>query len=227
MDILEIALLAIGSAFWPILIVVDLVAFRTPRPAALLGWFLAAGLLTTISEGLLIVFVLEGTRLASRTDRTVGGSVDLVVGAVALLTAYLLSKHRTRGERTAPEPPREAQRPSWTERAVARGGAYAFAAGVVLNLFPGVLPFLALRDIAALSYSDGVKVVLVVGLYLCMFALVEVPLVGLLVAPVRAEPLVEKLNGWLDRNGMRIATGALALIGLLLVARGIIKVVSA
>jgi len=227
MDILEIALLAIGSAFWPILIAVDLVAFRTARPAALLGWFLAAGLLTTISEGLLIVFSLEGTRLASRTNRTVGGSVDLIAGAAALLAAYLLRKRSTRAVRVRAELPRKTRRPSWAERAVARGGAYAFAAGVVLNLFPGVLPFLALRDIAALSYSDGVKVVFIVGLYFCMFALVEVPLVGLLVAPERAEPLVETLNGWLDRKGMRVATGALTLIGLFLVVRGIVKVVSA
>jgi hypothetical protein len=228
MDILEIAILAIGSAFWPILIAVDLVALRTRRPAALLGWFLAAGLLTTISEGLLIVFVLEGTRLASRTDRSVGGGVDLIAGAVALLVASVLRRRSARRGQVGHEPARrETPQPSWTERAVTKGGAYAFAAGVVLNLFPGILPFLALRDIAALSHSDGVKVLLVVGLYVCMFALVEVPLVGLVLAPDRAEPLVRSLNDWLDRNGMRVVTGALALVGLFLVVRGIVELVSA
>ena len=51
MELLELALLAIASAFWPVLIAVDLIALRTPRPATVLGWFLAGGLLTTIGEG--------------------------------------------------------------------------------------------------------------------------------------------------------------------------------
>ena len=62
MELLELTLLAIASAFWPVLVVVDLVALRAPRPIPLLAWFLAGGLLTTISEGLAIVFLLESTR---------------------------------------------------------------------------------------------------------------------------------------------------------------------
>jgi len=37
MELLELALLAIASALWPILIVVDMVALRTPQPAPLLA----------------------------------------------------------------------------------------------------------------------------------------------------------------------------------------------
>src|SRR5690242_7839848 len=110
MNLLEIGLLAIGSAFWPILIAVDLIAFRTPRPTAVLAWFLAAGLLTTIAEGLVIVFVLEGTPLASRSHRSAGAWVYVVVGAAALVTAYAL---RGWAARAHPVPVQaEASRPS-------------------------------------------------------------------------------------------------------------------
>src|SRR5215469_476159 len=95
MELLELTLLAVASAFWPILVVVDLVALRTPRPVPLLAWFLAGGLMTTISEGLVIVFVLEGTTLGSSRS-SVGGWGNLIGGCVALMAAYVL---RTRTAR--------------------------------------------------------------------------------------------------------------------------------
>jgi hypothetical protein len=216
MELVELALLAIGSAFWPALIAVDLVAFRTRRPASVLAWFLAGGLLTTIAEGLVIVFVLEGTTLGSRGS--VGAWGNLVFGIAALLAAALL---KARAARSGAASPRDRNaNESWT-RAVENGGRYAFAAGVVLNVFPGILPLVALRLIASLSYGNAAKVLLISGLYLCTFALVEAPLAGLLLAPQRVEPRLRALDRWLDRNGTRLAIDVLVLVGLLLVVRGI------
>lgn len=225
MELLELALLAIASAFWPVLVVVDLVALRTPRPVSLLAWFLAGGLLTTISEGLVIVFMLEGTTLGSRGSSS--GWANVVGGCIALLAAYVLRarKARPRNERPATGAP--ATKVSRTERMVAHGGVYAFAAGVVLNVFPGVFPLIALRTISSLSYGNGAKVLLVVGLYLCTFALIEVPLIGLLVAPRPVEPMVRGLNRWLDRNGKRVAIDALGVVGLFLLVRGTVQLVAA
>ena len=220
MELLELALLAIASAFWPVLIAVDLIALRTPRPATVLGWFLAGGLLTTIGEGLVIVFVLDGTPLGSSRGQ-VGGWVNFAGGIAALLAAAF---HKARAAR--PRTPQRTAKVSRSQQAVASGGRYAFGAGVVLNVFPGVFPVIALRLISSLDYGNGVKVLLIVALYLCTFALVEVPLVGLLVAPERVEPRVRTLNAWLDRNGMRLAIDVLALIGLLLLARGIVQLLA-
>src|SRR5690348_9281535 len=217
-DLLELAVLAIAAAFWPILIAVDLVALRTPHPVKLLSWFLAAALLTTIAEGLVIVFVLEGTTLGSSSHGSVGAWGNLIGGVVALLVAYALRARATRPRAERPAAAEDGQEKTpWAERAIARGGVYAFGAGVVLNLFPGVFPFVALQNIASFDYSSAVKVMLVVGFYVCMFALVEVPLVGLLVAPDRIDPAVRRLNDWLDRNGRRLGIDVLALVGVLLV----------
>jgi len=226
MELLELALLAIASAFWPILVVVDLVALRTPRPVPLLAWFLAGGLLTTISEGLVIVFALEGTTLGSSRP-SVGGWGNVIGGCVALLAAYVLRARaaRSRDERRATQA--GVRKTSRTERMIEDGGLYAFAAGVVLNVFPGVFPLVALRNISSLSYGNSVKILLVIGLYLTTFALIEVPLVGLLVAPARVEPWVRGLNSWLDRNGKRIGIDLLGIVGLALLARGIVQLVSA
>jgi hypothetical protein len=225
MELLELTLLAIASAFWPVLVVVDLVALRTARPVPLLAWFLAGGLLTTISEGLVIVFVLEGTTAGSSRS-SVGGWGNVIGGCVALLAAYVLRARatRSRGEKPAAQEPRK--KASRTERMIENGGLYAFAAGVVLNLFPGVFPLIALRNISSFSYANSVKVVLVVGLYLVTFALIEIPLIGLLVAPARVEPMVRGLNQWLDRNGKRVGIDVLGIVGLFLLVRGAVQLVA-
>lgn len=224
MELLELTLLAIASAFWPILVVVDLVALRTPRPLPLLAWFLAGGLLTTISEGLVIVFVLEGATAASSRS-SVGGWGNVIGGCVALLAAYVLRARaaRSRDERPAAQEP--VKKASRTERMIEHGGGYAFGAGVVLNIFPGVFPLIALRNISSLSYGNGVKVLLVMALYLVTFALIEIPLIGLLVAPVRVEPMVRRLNQWLDRNGKRVGIDVLGIVGLFLLVRGAVQLV--
>lgn len=185
-----------------------------PRPAPVLAWFLAGSFLATITEGLVIVFVLDGTSLASRSHRTAGGWVNVAAGAAALVGAAWLRARPPRPHRTKPS--------RWTAR-VERGGAYTFGAGVVLNVFPGVFPLVALRDIAALDASDGAKAACVVLLYVIMFTLIEVPLAGLVVAPARVRPMVRRLNEWLDRNARRLALNVLASGGLLLVVRGILQ----
>jgi Sap, sulfolipid-1-addressing protein len=226
MELLELTLLAIASAFWPVLVVVDLIALRTPRPVPLLAWFLAGGLLTTISEGLVIVFALEGTTVGSSRP-SVGGWANLIGGCVALLAAYLLRARAARRRNEQPAEPTPLKKTSRTERMIEDGGPYAFAAGVVLNVFPGIFPLIALRNISALSYGNGAKILLIVGLYLCTFALIEVPLIGLLVAPARVEPMVRGLNQWLDRNGKRIGIDLLAIVGLFLLARGVVQLAAA
>jgi hypothetical protein len=225
MELLELALLAIASAFWPILVVVDLVALRTSQPVPLLAWFLAGGLLTTISEGLLIVFVLDGTTAGSSRS-SVGGWANIIGGCVALLAAYLLWARAVRSGSERPAAQAPAKKASRTERMIENGGLYAFAAGVVLNIFPGIFPLIALRNISALNYGNGAKILLIVGLYLCTFALIEVPLIGLLVAPARVEPWVRGLNGWLNRNGKRVGIDVLAVVGLILIVRGIVQLVA-
>jgi hypothetical protein len=220
MELLELTLLAIASAFWPILIVVDLVALRTGRPVPLLAWFLAGGLLTTISEGVVIVFVLEGTTLGSSRS-SVGGWGNVIGGCVALLAAYVLRARAAHSRNGRPPALAPAKKASRTERMIEHGGLYAFGAGVVLNIFPGIFPLIALRTISSLNYGNGAKILLIIGLYLCTFVLLEVPLIGLLVAPARVEPWVDSLNSWLDRNGRRIGIDVLGLIGLILLVRGI------
>jgi hypothetical protein len=215
----EIFVLALASMVWPALVAVVVVALASPQPVKLLSFFLVASLLTTVSIGLVIVFVLRGSSLFSGSRPAFSPAVDLVAGVVALAAGFVVG----RGGRGEPPHPREQHHhPTRTERMLARGAPLAFLAGIVLNVAPGVFPFVALKDIAELDYSAAASVALVVGFYLIMFLPAEVPLVSYLVAPARTSATVGRFNEWLRRSTRRIAALTLAVIGVYLVVRGIV-----
>lgn len=220
MRIAEIFLLALASMVWPALLAVVLVALVSPRPVRLLSFFLAGSLLTTVAIGSVIVFLLRGSSLMSDGHRTFSPVVDLVAGAAALLVAFALRRHTRPARR---EPRAAPGQPSWYERTVSRGGPLAFGVGVVLNVFPGVFPFVALKDIAALGYSVAATLALIVGFYLVMFLPAEVPLVAYLVTPERTTKLVADLREWLGRNGRTLAVAALTIAGTYLLISGALK----
>jgi Sap, sulfolipid-1-addressing protein len=219
-QILELLLLALASMVWPALLAVVLVALVSPRPVRLLSFFLAGSLLTTVTIGAVIVFLLRGSSLMGDGHPMFSPVVDLVAGASALVLAFAL-RRRTRP--TRPDPPSAPGAQSWYERTVSRGGPLAFAVGVVLNVFPGVFPFVAMKDIAALDYSTAATFGLIVGFYLVMFLPAEVPLVAYLVAPSRTTEVVADLREWLGRNGRTVAVAALTVAGIYLLIRGALK----
>jgi hypothetical protein len=214
----EIFLLAVGSMFWPLLLAVDVLAFKTDRPVAILSGFLAGGLITTVAVGSAIVFGLENTSLVTSAKRTTDASVDIAVGVLALVAAAAIYR-RHPGPRAQASAPHTSNR---VERLVAKGGILAFAGGIVANVFPGVLPFVALKDIAELDYSTVETVLVIVAFYLVMFTFVEVPIVGYLVAPKRTSAAVASFNAWLSRNLWTLAWSALAVLGTFELMRGIV-----
>ena len=218
-DWLEILLLAVASAFWPTLILVVVVALRLDHPIRILVFFVAGALLTTISIGLAIVFALDGTSVAAGTNHSLSAGIYLVAGLLSLLAAIALWRMGKRPPK--PKPP--STKPSLAERSVERGAAVAFVAGIVLNIFPGTFPFVALVDIAKQDVSNAAKVAAVVVFYVIMLAFAEVPIVAYLIAPQRTIAATNAFNDWLSRNGRRVAAGVLAAIGLYLVVRGLVK----
>lgn len=176
-----------------------------------------------MSVGLVIVFALGTSSAIEGPHRSFDAVTDITVGLVALGGAYLVSRYGVR--HAAEKPGRSAEktkRPGWSERMVARGGGLAFLVGIVLNIVPGVFPFVALKDIAELDYGTGATVLLVIGFYLIMFTPAEVPLVAGLVAPERTAAAVDDFNAWLNRNGRRLVVTTLAVIGIYLIVRGLV-----
>jgi Sap, sulfolipid-1-addressing protein len=221
MTIAEIVALAFASMVWPTLIGVVVVALASPAPVRLLSFFVSASLLTTIGIGLVVVFVLRGSSLFSGSKPTFGPVVDLVAGGVALLTAYVVERRR----RLSPRPRAKPSLPGWMVTALSHGAPLVFLLGIVLNVFPGVFPLVALKDIAQLDYSPAASVALIAGFYLIMFMPAEIPLGSYVVVPDRTSAAVAGFNAWLARNTRAIAAVILAVVGAYLIVRGIVSLV--
>jgi hypothetical protein len=218
-DWLEILVLAVASAFWPLLILVVVVALRLEHPIRILAFFVAGGLLTTIAIGVAIIHALEGTSVGSGSSRSLTAGVYLAAGALSLLAAAVLYRSSRRPRR----PKHESNKPTLAERSVEHGAAVAFAAGVILNVIPGTFPFVAMVDIAQLDQPAGVKAAAVVLFYLVMFAFAEIPIAAYLFAPERTIATTTRFNDWLTRNGRLAAAIALALVGAYLTLRGVVR----
>lgn len=220
MQVFEIFLLALASMVWPTLIAVVVVALASSQPVRLLSWFLAGSLLTTVTIGTVIVLLLEKSNLLTGSRPTFGSATYLVASVAALLVAYIVWRRGSSETRT---PSAESSRPTWSERMLSRGTVLALVVGIVLNVIPGVLPFVALKDIAELDYTAGVAIAFVLGFYLIMFLPAEVPLVSYLFAPRRTAVVVAGFNAWLKRNAPLIAVYVLTAAGIYLGVRGIVS----
>ncbi len=227
----DIFLLSLVSAANATLLAAVTVMLFLPSPKRLLLGYLAGALLTSLTIGFVIVFVIHDSSATSAARSTVSPSIDIAFGAILLLTAYVLHgghdqriKERRREKKQAKDGGGEAleKGPSRVEQLLGRGSArITFALGVVLTL-PSVSYLAALRDLQELGYGTVGEIFVIVGYNVMLLILLEVPLIGFFVAPERTVVEVQRFRAWLTRSGRRMAIYGAAVLGALLVARGVI-----
>ncbi len=221
-DLFEILLLGLVAMFFPVLLAVVLVALRASHPQLLLVSFLAGGLLSAITVGLVIVFSLQGASVDSTSSSSLDPVIYVVVGALSLLAAAVVTRKQLLVKKpTDPTEESSEAKPDRLERALDRGAPYAFVAGILLCAIPGFSALVAMKDIAQLGYSTAATVSVVIGFYLIMFSFIELPLVGFSIAPEQAAKKTVSFNAWLDRSANRLASGVLVGLGVFLIVRGI------
>jgi hypothetical protein len=228
----EIFLLSLVSAANATLLAAVTVMLFLPSPKRLLLGYLAGALLVSLTIGFVIVFVVHDASATSTARNTVSPSIDIALGAIALLVAYVLAgghdqrlKERKREKRGDNETKAE-KSPSRVEQLLGRGSArVTFAVGVVLTL-PSVSYLAALHDLQQLGYGTVGEILVILGFNAMLLILLEVPLVGYLVAPERTVVEVQRFRSWLSRRGRRMAIVGAGAIGVFLVARGVIGYLS-
>jgi len=229
-DFGSIFVLALAAMFTPTLLAAVTVMMLLPNPKRLMLGYLLGALLTSITAGLLIVFSLHGSESVSTAKHTLGPVEDIVIGLVALLVAFVLGSGRDaplqqRRQRKREAKEAEGPKESWPERMLGRGSPrVTFAVGVVLT-FPGVSYLTALDRMAKLDASSTELVLMVVAFCLVQQLLLEVPLLGYALAPEKTQDRVIRFRAWLGRNGRRMGVRFAAVIGVLLVVRGVITLI--
>jgi hypothetical protein len=227
----DIFVWAVLAALNPTLLAATTVMLLLPHPKRLLLGYLLGALMTSITLGLLLVSSLNGSGAESAARDTLSPSMDLALGAIALVIAYVLrpraedeagrgrlaERRRRRQEAKADKGP-----PRW-QRTLSKGTARTtFVVGALLTL-PGGAYLVGLDHIADQDAGAAGDVALVVIFNLIMLMLLELPLIGYALAPEWTPGAVERFRAWLNRNGRRLAVRGAAIVGVLLIVRGVIQ----
>src|SRR5262249_2482833 len=107
-----------------------------------------------------------------------------------------------------------------------KGSARAtFVVGALLSL-PGASYLIGLDHIAERDAGTAETVALILAFNLIMLILLEAPLIAFAVAPDWTPGAVERFKDYLSRNSRRLGFRLALIIGVLLIVRGVIELVS-
>lgn len=218
--------LSLTAALNPTLLAATTLMLTLTRPKRLLSGYLAGAMLTSLTCGLILVFTLHGSSTSSTAKHTVNPILNIGLGALILIVAFVVGTGRDTRRRARAARKREAakdKRPPRWKRLLSQGSARdTFFVGVLLS-FPGASYIAGMDGLSKQNLGTATTVLAVIGFNLVMLLLLELPLVGYATNPDGTEAAIAVFNGWLSRNGARTALIASFVIGILLVARGIIN----
>jgi Sap, sulfolipid-1-addressing protein len=224
----DVILLSLTASLNPTLVAATTVMLLLEKPAKLMMGYLAGAYITSITLGIIIVFSLSDSATTNTTENTISPAVDIGLGSVCLAIAFVLYTGRVerirqkRAEKKAAKP--DTGPPRW-QRELSKGSPrVTFAVGAALTL-PGASYLAGLTSIHKLHYSTAETVLLVIGFNLVMMWLLEVPLIGFLVAPEATPKAVARSKAWVSRHAHTFAVRGFAAVGVLLVIKGVIGLV--
>jgi threonine/homoserine/homoserine lactone efflux protein len=157
----------------------------------------------SIGFGVVIVFALHGSSLARHPSPTVSAIIEVAAGALLLVVAVVAASgrsvqwHPRRRRKTKSEKP---QRESLYDRAVGHDSLWlAWVAGAIYSV-PGAYYLAGLALLVKLDRPTATDVLAIVGFNLVMFAFIELPLLGFVLAPDRARAVTERFSNWMTRH---------------------------
>lgn len=220
----EIVLFALLSAVYPTLIAATTVMLLLPKPEKLMLGFWLGAMITSVTCGLVIAFVLGGSKTAKTTRHTVSPVLDLAIAALLVIAALALAKgtdRRARERYTSAHPKDHEKKPKWRRELEAGNPWHTFVVGILLS-FPGVWYLAALDRLHKLHYSNVAVILVVVGFCVAQLALIEIPMLAFKIWPKQTPITIDKAKAAASRHGRQYAIRGLEIIAALLVVRGVI-----
>ena len=221
-DIFVYSLVAAANA--TLLAAVTVMLFLENPKRLLLGYLLG-GLLVSLTIGFVIVFAVHQSGATSTSQNSISPAMDIALGAILLVVAYVLRSERMERRRQRKKKEKEGveKGPSRVERVLGRGSArITFLVGIVLTL-PGVSYLAALHDLDNLNYGTLPTILVILGFNAMLLLLLEIPLIGYVLAPERTVVEVQNFRGWLSKNGLKAGIYVAAGLGVLLIVRGVVE----
>jgi len=217
---------ALTAALNPVLLGAVTLMLTLSKPKRLLIGYLCGAALTSVTCGLLLVFALPNSSTSSTAKHTVNPVINIVLGALILVVVFVVATGRDTRRRARSERKRELAKdkppPRW-RRQLSKGSARdTFVVGVLLS-FPGASYIAGMDRLHQQHLATAETVIAVLVFNAIMLILLELPLIGYAINPGWTEATVKGFSGWLAEHGGRAAITASAVIGVILVVRGIVN----
>jgi hypothetical protein len=228
----QVIALSLTASLNPTLLAMTTLMLLIPSPVKLMLGYLCGALMTSLALGLIIVFELSGSSTAKTTQHSVSPAVDIGLGVLAVVIAYVLYsgrdeplRERRRARKAAKEAAKGEKRPPRWQRELSKGSArITFVIGAIFTL-PGASYLAGLHSIHKLNYSTAVTVLVVIGFNIVMLWLLEVPLLSFLIAPEETPERIDRAKAWVSRHAHTFGVRGSALVGVLLIIKGIVGLV--
>jgi Sap, sulfolipid-1-addressing protein len=220
---------ALTAALNPTLLAAVTVMLTLPNTKRLLLGYLLGAAVTSVTCGLLLVFLLPGSSTARAAKHTVSPSIDIAVGVLILLVVVRVGRGRDRRLRAWSERRHEKAKnkppPRW-KRELSKGSARdTFIVGMLLSL-PGASYLAGMDALHKQNIGTVATVLAVLAFNVIMLLLLELPLLAYAIRPESTEATVQQFKSWLSQRGARLALIGGAVIGIFLVTRGTIRLLS-
>ncbi len=225
----QVILLSLTASLNPTLVAATTVMMLLDHPTKLMAGYLAGAVMTSVTLGLVIVFSLSNSSATNTTENTISPAVDIALGVILLAGAFVLYSgryERYSDRRRAKKEAKPDKGPPRWQRELSKGSPrVTFVVGALLTL-PGASYLAGLDQIHKLKYSTAGTVATVIGFNLVMLWLLEVPLTCFIVAPDWTPQAIARAKAWVGRHALQFAIRGLAVIGVLLVIKGIVGLVT-
>ena len=211
----EAAELSLVGAIYPLALLTSALYLASTSPGRMTVLYLLGGVLAVTIIGIAVLVAIRATGLSLPHHHSTRYGLRLALGVVALAAAVVIWNRKPK-----PPDPAKPAKPSLVSRLSAQPRALtAFAVGIIV-FGPGVAFLAAVQVVATAKASVIATIGAMVMIVVITTTLGWLPLVAYLIAPDRTTRSLRQVVAWLKRHGKAVLTGALGVIGVLLVIQG-------
>jgi hypothetical protein len=224
----RIFLLSLTAALNPTLLTATTIMLLLPNPKRLMLGYFGGALTTGVIVGVAIVEWLSGSGAVSTTKHTIAPGVDVALGVIALIGAYVVQSGRvarSRERRREKHAGEEKKTPRWQEALSGGSARTTYVVGLLLS-FPGASYLAALTELSRQDFGFAGVVITVIAMNAVMLILLEGPLVCFALAPEWTPRAIERAKAWMAVHGSKAIVVVLTILGVVFIVRGVLEILA-
>lgn len=219
---------ALLAACYPPAVLIAALYLASERPGRTTVFYVAGGfaMVTVVGIAALVAIRAGGLSHLGHHHHQTRYGLRLGLGVLAIIAALLLWRRKPKPPDSRnskkPKSSKEPKRPKLIQRLTARPTPLtAFAVGAFM--FGPSLTFISAVQIVGTARAGiGETIGAMVMIIVLTVAFAWLPLVAYVVAPQKTISLLRAFDSWLKRHGKTVLTLAVGIVGILLVAQGIL-----